>query len=165
MLEDIIFNMLIAGLVLIIPTAVTWFIIYGIKLSMILIKKEDDTKKEYMLLKEGKKDIREDDSFFEEIDSKETFQEDQVLCKVGAKNDSEPIRREINLDVISKNFNSGDTVNLKALKEKGLVPPNTEYVKILASGRLTKSLTVEAQDFSNTAIEMLRLSGGKAIKK
>lgn len=45
MLEDIIFNMLIAGLVLIIPTAVTWFIIYGIKLSMILIKKEDDTKR------------------------------------------------------------------------------------------------------------------------
>ncbi len=128
-------------------------------------QKRLNPKKEYMLLKEGKKDIREDDSFFEEIDSKETFQEDQVLCKVGAKNDSEPIRREINLDVISKNFNSGDTVNLKALKEKGLVPPNTEYVKILASGRLTKSLTVEAQDFSNTAIEMLRLSGGKAIKK
>lgn len=45
MLENIIFNMLIAGLVLIIPTAVTWFITYGIKLSLMIIKKEDNTKR------------------------------------------------------------------------------------------------------------------------
>ena len=128
-------------------------------------QKRLNPKKEYMLLKEGKKDTREDDSFFEGIDDQEAESKDQILCRVGVKTNSETIRSEINLDVISQNFNSGDTVNLKALKEKGLVPQNTEYVKILASGKLTKSLTVEAQDFSNTAIEMLRLSGGKAIKK
>ena len=118
-------------------------------------------KKEQQLLEEGKKDERDTDNFFDSLNIKETS---EILCKVGSR-ETEILSEEISLDVISENFNAGDTVNLTTLKEKGLVSQNTEYVKILASGTLTKALTIEAQDFSNTAIEILKLSGGKAIRK
>lgn len=71
----------------------------------------------------------------------------------------------INIDTLSLHFATGDTVTLDALKEKKLVPPKTDYIKVLAHGKLDKHLTVEAQDYSMDAVKMIILTGGKAIKK
>ncbi len=74
-------------------------------------------------------------------------------------------RKEIiNIDTLSSNFNSGDTVNLDALKEKGLIPKKTDYIKVLARGTLDKHLTVEANEYSADAIKMIVLTGGKVIR-
>ena len=70
----------------------------------------------------------------------------------------------VNLDTLSKEFNDGDTVDLEALKAKGLVEKKTKSVKILARGTIDKALTVKAGEFSETALKMIVLTGGKAIK-
>ncbi len=71
----------------------------------------------------------------------------------------------INIDTLSEHFATGDTVSLTTLKEKGLITPKTDYVKVLARGFLDKRLTVEAQDFSSDAVKMIILTGGRAVKK
>ncbi len=72
-------------------------------------------------------------------------------------------KAEINIDTIAEHFNSGDTVTLSLLKEKGLVSKQTGHVKILARGTLDKPLTVIAQDFSIAALKMILLTGGTPI--
>lgn len=70
----------------------------------------------------------------------------------------------VNIDVLSAAFNSGDAVDIAALKAKRLVPQKESAVKILARGTLDKKLTVYADDFSADAVKMIALTGGKAIK-
>ncbi|MBE6624694.1 MAG: hypothetical protein E7622_03505 [Ruminococcaceae bacterium] len=70
----------------------------------------------------------------------------------------------VNLDTLSKEFNDGDTVDLESLKAKGLVDKKTKSVKILARGTIDKALTIKAGEFSETALKMIVLTGGKAIK-
>jgi predicted transcriptional regulator len=70
----------------------------------------------------------------------------------------------INVDTLSANFESGATVNLESLKQKGLIANNVDAVKVLARGTLTKKLTVELQDFSIEAVKMILLTGGEARK-
>ncbi len=71
----------------------------------------------------------------------------------------------INIDTLALHFEQGDTVTLEVLKEKGLIPAKTDFVKVLAHGSLNKSLIVEAQDYSVDAIKMIILTGGRVIKK
>ena len=73
----------------------------------------------------------------------------------------------VNIDTISENFNNGDTVTLKDLKEKGLISPKCDSYKVLARGTLNKKLTVVANDFSSNATKMILVTGGtvKKIKK
>lgn len=70
----------------------------------------------------------------------------------------------INIDTLSENFESGDTVNLESIIAKGLLPKGTDYVKILARGRLNKQLFVEANDYSSDAVKMILLTDGKVTK-
>lgn len=70
----------------------------------------------------------------------------------------------INLDTICEHFEDGATVNLAALKEKKLVPADIGRIKILARGRMTKQMTIEADDFSMQAIKMIILTGGEAVE-
>ncbi len=70
----------------------------------------------------------------------------------------------VNVDTISANYASGETVNLDSLKQKNIIPSNSDYVKVLARGILDKRLTVEAQSFSADAVKMIILTGGKAHK-
>ena len=70
----------------------------------------------------------------------------------------------INIDTLSQNFETGDVVTLKALKEKKLVPSVCGSLKILARGTLDKALTVEANSFSIDAVKMILLTGGRPIK-
>lgn len=46
----------------------------------------------------------------------------------------------LNIQVVEKNFKDGDEVNLKTLKEKGLVKEKIKNIKILGPGKLTKKL-------------------------
>ena len=125
-----------------------------------------------------------------EPDNTEALQESEILCAVAARErestfadgDIEQIceseggddsdseyrqprhRAEINLDVIAQKFSDGDLVTLEALKRKHLVPKKTDHLKVLARGALSKSLVIEAHDFSRAAEEMLGAVGGEAIR-
>ena len=69
----------------------------------------------------------------------------------------------INIDTLSEQFSAGDTVDMSAMKDKGLIPCKASFVKVLARGVLDKPLTVVADDFSVDAVKMILLTGGSAI--
>lgn len=58
-------------------------------------------------------------------------------------------------------FENGTVVNVEVLKEAGLVKAMKNGVKILGTGEVTKSLTVQAHKFSKTAAEKIAAAGGK----
>lgn len=68
----------------------------------------------------------------------------------------------VNIDTLIENFNDGDTVTLSLLKEKGLVNPKANQVKILARGddKLDKALHVETQGISAQARAKIIEAGG-----
>ncbi len=70
----------------------------------------------------------------------------------------------VNVDTLSENFTPGDRVDVNSLKNKSLVPYDTAYIKVLARGIIDKPLTVYANDFSLSAVKMIALTGGEAIK-
>ena len=59
-------------------------------------------------------------------------------------------------------FDDGAVVDIKALKQKGLVSNPRDGVKILGNGELKKKLTVQVNQYSNTAAEKIEALGGKA---
>ncbi|MBS0620273.1 MAG: 50S ribosomal protein L15 [Verrucomicrobia bacterium] len=66
----------------------------------------------------------------------------------------------INLSLIDKLFNDGETVNLQALQQKGVAPRRiTGGLKILSGGEITKKLAIHAVGFSEAAIEKLKAKG------
>jgi large subunit ribosomal protein L15 len=58
-------------------------------------------------------------------------------------------------------FENGAVVTPDALKEAGLVKAMKGGIKILGTGELNKSLTVQAHKFSKTAAEKITAAGGK----
>ena len=72
-------------------------------------------------------------------------------------------RAVVNIDVISAVFKSGERVDINSMKEKGLIPEDCAYVKVLARGVIDKPLTVTANSFSLAAVKMIALTGGKAV--
>jgi len=58
-------------------------------------------------------------------------------------------------------FEDGETVNIAALLEKGIVRKAYDGLKVLGNGDITKKLTVEATVFSATAKEKIEAAGGK----
>lgn len=58
-------------------------------------------------------------------------------------------------------FEDGETVNLAALMEKGIIRKANDGLKVLGNGEITKKLTVEASVFSATAKEKIEAAGGK----
>jgi large subunit ribosomal protein L15 len=69
----------------------------------------------------------------------------------------------INIGVIDRHFEAGETVTLQALKDKGLMPKKVGRMKVLADGELNKPLIVKAEDYSVQAIKMIELTGGTVI--
>lgn len=59
-------------------------------------------------------------------------------------------------------FEDGETVDAKALLEKGVLSDCPYGLKILSNGTLTKKLTVKASAFSAGAKEKIEQAGGKA---
>jgi large subunit ribosomal protein L15 len=56
----------------------------------------------------------------------------------------------------------GDTFNLDRLVELGVVKKPGEGLKVLGTGQLTRSITVEAHQFSKSATEKIQKAGGTA---
>ena len=59
-------------------------------------------------------------------------------------------------------FESGSCVDVEALLKSGLISKVRDGVKVLASGELTKALTVKAHKFSAAAKEKIAAAGGTA---
>ncbi|MCL2619963.1 MAG: 50S ribosomal protein L15 [Defluviitaleaceae bacterium] len=72
------------------------------------------------------------------------------------------------LDIVTINvfhlnvFEAGETVDIAALKSKGLVSNARDGVKILGQGELSKKLDVKVNYFSESAIKKIEAAGGKA---
>lgn len=107
--------------------------------------------------------VEEADDLMSDAEAKASLKDAKEEDLAGATYSHKGKKYEVNIDVISATFNSGETVSLEALKEKGLVSKNAKAVKILARGTLDKPLTVIAQDFSTAAIKMITLTGGHAM--
>ncbi|MGN1419484.1 MAG: 50S ribosomal protein L15 [Acutalibacteraceae bacterium] len=67
----------------------------------------------------------------------------------------------VNVAALEKAYDNGDTVTADSLVEKGLVKKVLDGVKILGNGEITKSLTVEANAFSESAKQKIEAAGGK----
>lgn len=66
----------------------------------------------------------------------------------------------VNLRDLDRVFSDGDTVTAELLTEKGLIRGDKKPVKILASGELSKKLTVQAHAFSKNAQASIEAAGG-----
>lgn len=73
-------------------------------------------------------------------------------------------KEQVDIGVISKSFSVGEIVDVNSLKKKGLVAKDTAYIRITSVGSLDKALTVYSNEFCLTAVKMIALSGGQAIK-
>lgn len=58
-------------------------------------------------------------------------------------------------------FEDGMVITIEVLKEAGLVKAMKAGVKILGTGDISKSLTVQANKFSKSAAEKINAAGGK----
>ena len=76
---------------------------------------------------------------------------------INAKDNKKAI---INIDTLSKNYRAGEDVTIQSMKDKKLIDKKAKCVKVLARGILDKPLKVRAGEFSETAIEMILLTGG-----
>jgi large subunit ribosomal protein L15 len=56
----------------------------------------------------------------------------------------------------------GDSFNVDRLIELGVIKNAAEGLKILGSGQLTRKITVEAHQFSKSALEKIQKAGGTA---
>ncbi len=73
-------------------------------------------------------------------------------------------RAVVNVDTLSAAFSAGEHVDVNLMKRKGLVPYDTAVVKVLARGTIDKPLKIYANDFSLSAVKMIALTGGEAVK-
>ena len=62
----------------------------------------------------------------------------------------------VNLYLLEKAFEEGDTVSLHTLKEKGLARSQSKHVKILGDGDLSKKLVFEVHSLSASARKKLQ---------
>jgi large subunit ribosomal protein L15 len=56
----------------------------------------------------------------------------------------------------------GDTFNADRLIELGIIHKVGDGLKVLGTGQLTRRITVEAHQFSKSALEKIKQAGGKA---
>ena len=59
-------------------------------------------------------------------------------------------------------FEDGTVVTPALLKDTGIVKKQLDGVKVLGNGKLEKKLTIQANKFSNTALEKIKEAGSKA---
>jgi len=82
------------------------------------------------------------------------------IPKRGFKNPNRVEAFPINVAQLEKLFDAGATVDLAALRAKGVVPKLVEYVKILGEGDLKKKLTIKANGVSESARTKIEAAGG-----
>ncbi len=70
----------------------------------------------------------------------------------------------INLDRIDESFETGAVIDEAALRAKGLVKGrHDDGVKILGDGEITKSFTIHAAKFSESAASKIQAAGGSVV--
>jgi large subunit ribosomal protein L15 len=69
------------------------------------------------------------------------------------------VRREVYLSDLEKV--QGEVIDLPALIKAGVVPANTKYAKIIASGSITKAMTVRGLSISRGARALIESAKGK----
>ena len=67
----------------------------------------------------------------------------------------------VNLSTL-ESFDEGAVVDVKALKDNGIIRKEYDGVKILGNGELTKKLTVKVNAYSASAKEKIEALGGTA---
>ena len=68
----------------------------------------------------------------------------------------------VNVATLEENFDNGAVVTAEILLEKGILSKIEEYgLKVLGNGELTKSLTVQAKKFTESAAKKITEAGGK----
>ncbi len=82
------------------------------------------------------------------------------IPKRGFKNPNRVEAFPINVSLLDKEFEAGATVDLDALRAKGIVPKLVDTIKILGEGELTKKLTIKAHRASETAKSKIQAAGG-----
>jgi ribosomal protein L18E len=88
-----------------------------------------------------------------------------LLSKSGEVVKTSGSRRAIvNIEAISKGFSEGETVDINSMKQKEIISKDAVYVKVLGGGVIDKALTVKANAFSLSAVKMIALTGGKAVR-
>ncbi len=70
----------------------------------------------------------------------------------------------VNVDTICESFSPGERVDINSMKEKGIIPADAKHVKVLARGVMDKPLKIIANAFSLSAVKMIALTGGEAIR-
>ena len=83
------------------------------------------------------------------------------LPKRGFKNVNHLDFAIINVEVLNR-YENGTVVSMARLIEDGLVKDEKDGLKVLGRGELAKSLTVQANKFSQSAREAIENAGGKA---
>jgi large subunit ribosomal protein L15 len=82
-------------------------------------------------------------------------------------NNERVLATAINLNKIEAAFAAGDTVSPKSLVAHGLIETISKRVpkvKILATGEVTKKLTIEGCEVSAAALAKIEKAGGKVAK-
>ncbi len=69
----------------------------------------------------------------------------------------------VNLDVLERNFQTGEPITPESLRGKALVKGSYDLLKVLGNGELTKSLNISAHQFSRSALEKIEKAGGQAV--
>ncbi|MEE1263227.1 50S ribosomal protein L15 [Ruminococcus sp.] len=68
----------------------------------------------------------------------------------------------INLSVLNRKFNDGDTVDVETLRAAGVVKNGFDAVKVLGNGKIDKKLNVKVSAYSESAKAAIEAAGGKA---
>ncbi len=71
------------------------------------------------------------------------------------------VYRIINVGDLEEAFENGATVNAAALVAARMIRDNSEPLKVLGNGTLTKKLVVEANKVSRQAAEKIKAAGGE----
>ena len=72
-----------------------------------------------------------------------------------------PTVETVNVQDLQSAFQAGETVSLKSLKAKGLVPRGAKAVKLLGFGNLKKKLAVQGCLLSASAKDKVLAAGGE----
>lgn len=88
---------------------------------------------------------------------------EELTAVVYAGAQSGPIIK-IGVDCLAASFKSYSYINVKILRRLGLVPEDASAIMVVPHGTVDKPLMVEAADFAPTAVKMLTLAGGRAVR-
>ena len=92
-------------------------------------------------------------------------EEAELLVELSERESDRRRQTIVNIDTLSEYFSDGERADLEAMKARiPFLDKRATYVKVLARGILTKTLEVEADDFSLDAVKMIVLLGGKVYR-